>query len=898
MSDIVLERQTYILVASPEDRMFPADDLYPSDDLYPADMDRVSNIVAGTMQISEILCDRELSFGQLYATKFEVQVYDTEDLSGNYIVVIQEENNQSKIVFTGIIDSCKQDRLGYDRTIVAYDLAYSKSYMNVATWWENFWDNRAIATLKQLRESLLTYAGIKYEDVELINDTIPFTKSVSVTSMPFGTMLKMICELSCCFPHFTRKGMMEFIVLNDEEPVLLQDSDYEGENSTFEEYTTSAITGVQFYSSSGSIIHTEGTSINPYSVSNNLLVFNLSAQELATIGDAMLDYISELVYTPANIKMIIGTFTYKLGDYITTNNGNFYLLKNEYSGSQFVEQQLIAGGNESREQVGVEFNAPEAVIAETVDNLDEGVEDLYEYESDSQYYEEAIQEDYEEEQRKHIEEGDDYVESIVASTTGQEVWDTSGYNFNDDNSGYGAPTAEYDSTPVWSNQGYTIADIVYGTPRGSDYDVSDVGKYYLNEKNGTIWQLKDYGYNEGARVLLMKPIANGVADSYTYDWNIYPDVQVGGYYLDCEEGKIYQLTQNGQLYEWTLVKQCGKITVQLSTRITQTEEDIELQAERSDGLEASINVNAQNIALKVSKNDVINQINISNESITIDGAKINISGNTTFTATQSTANSAYNTANSASSSVSSLSNGLSTGTTTINGGCIETGTLSADKITSGTMSAGSYLSVGGTSNTTIRYNMIETGNIAPGSNFSTLGVGANGSNLSLIGSEVRFNVGGYLRGYWDSTGLSVPKLQVTEPASTTSSANVRFSSSSSGFLRYVSSGSSQRWKNSITINISEEIDPKKLYDLDVVEYKYNTDYLDNVLDRRYDQKLVGFIAEDVASVYPNACDFDENGFPSGWNSHYIIPPMLALIQEQNKRIEVLENKITQLEGGS
>ncbi len=74
----------------------------------------------------------------------------------------------------------------------------------------------------------------------------------------------------------------------------------------------------------------------------------------------------------------------------------------------------------------------------------------------------------------------------------------------------------------------------------------------------------------------------------------------------------------------------------LQTQITQNASDIVIEAtDRSDAdnvLQASITVNANNINLRVSKNDVINQINISSEGILIDADNIKISGSTTFEA--------------------------------------------------------------------------------------------------------------------------------------------------------------------------------------------------------------------------------------------------------------------------
>ena len=102
--------------------------------------------------------------------------------------------------------------------------------------------------------------------------------------------------------------------------------------------------------------------------------------------------------------------------------------------------------------------------------------------------------------------------------------------------------------------------------------------------------------------------------------------------------------------------------------------------------------------------------------------------------------------------------------------------------------------------------------------------------------------------------------------------------------------SSRRYKNSIAPIELQELDPHHLYDVDVVQFKFNTDYLKNEEDIRYDKPVPGFIAEQVHEQYPIAVELDENGRPDNWNDRYIIPPMLALIQEQNERIKALERR--------
>ena len=106
------------------------------------------------------------------------------------------------------------------------------------------------------------------------------------------------------------------------------------------------------------------------------------------------------------------------------------------------------------------------------------------------------------------------------------------------------------------------------------------------------------------------------------------------------------------------------------------------------------------------------------------------------------------------------------------------------------------------------------------------------------------------------------------------------------------SGSSKRWKNSIEDIHDEALDPHHLYDIEVKQFKFNKDYIQSETDQRYDTLVPGFIAEQIQDVYPIAVDInEEDGQAMDWNMKLIIPPMLALIQEQNERIKVLERRI-------
>lgn len=348
MTDIVSQRQTYILVAD-DTGLYPSENVFPSDELFPRGpgVVEITNIVAGSLKLNEKIADKIPQFGQMYASKFECKVYLTDDLKGKAIQVYQMNDGVYRAVFTGQIDSCKLDKVGTDRTIVAYDLAYTKGQMNVAEWWTEFWRTRETATLKQARDSMLDWAEITYEDVSLPNDSITITKTVDITTCTLTAMLRMMCELSYCFPHFDRTGELKFIFLNTdpEETVDLTDR-YEWAKSTFEDFITTDIDGVQFYDSGNQLKWTVGETSNAYPIKKNIFLYEKGTTLLNQIGNEILDYLKELAYTPSKVKMIVSDWDLHLGDWVHTEKGDFYVLSNTYSGSQLFEQTVEAKGQE------------------------------------------------------------------------------------------------------------------------------------------------------------------------------------------------------------------------------------------------------------------------------------------------------------------------------------------------------------------------------------------------------------------------------------------------------------------------------------------------------------------------------------------------------------------------
>jgi len=123
----------------------------------------------------------------------------------------------------------------------------------------------------------------------------------------------------------------------------------------------------------------------------------------------------------------------------------------------------------------------------------------------------------------------------------------------------------------------------------------------------------------------------------------------------------------------------------------------------------------------------------------------------------------------------------------------------------------------------------------------------------------------------------------------TSAANGFWVTSGSGRMTYTTA-SSQRYKHDIVDLVSiPEYDPKKLLNLPVRAFRYNEDYV-TPTDDRAEVLIPGFIAEEVDLIYPIACDYSETKGPESWNDRVILPAMLALIQDQETRIQALEGK--------
>ena len=107
-----------------------------------------------------------------------------------------------------------------------------------------------------------------------------------------------------------------------------------------------------------------------------------------------------------------------------------------------------------------------------------------------------------------------------------------------------------------------------------------------------------------------------------------------------------------------------------------------------------------------------------------------------------------------------------------------------------------------------------------------------------------------------------------------------------------SSSSSLRYKKDVEKLTNKELDPHRLLDLPVKQFRYKEGRPLQYKDMQ-DLLMPGFIAEDVAEIYPSAV-IHSDGEIESWDERRIIPGMLSLIQEQNEVIQELKAEIAEL----
>ena len=379
------------------------------------------------------------------------------------------------------------------------------------------------------------------------------------------------------------------------------------------------------------------------------------------------------------------------------------------------------------------------------------------------------------------------------------------------------------------------------------------------------------------------------------------------------DGISQTVSSNNGALESSINVQSGRITSEvtdrtnadatLSSRITQTAESITAEVSRATTAEGNLSSRIQMLPESI-------EIGLTNDLVGKDaGPYISLSwvdGNGTRHNTTPTGQIKLN------GSVVFRSQ-LVDGTTMINGANIMTGSITADKIEAGAVSAYEVETKYDEDNTWIQ---MTQGRIVFYNDIDPIGpIATDYTYASFIGvlnreDELARHVNSNFTKwqqemYTDDGDLYAGGMYVNPPRATGKTRIHVYSIYGTSIrdtavadVSDLDTESSARYKYDIAdLNIEDnpQLDPHNLYDLHVKQFHYNE--LSNVTeetDSKYRELAIGFIAEEVESIYPRAVQLDEYKRPNAWKSKYIIPPMLYLIQEQHKEIESLKKEVADL----
>lgn len=175
--------------------------------------------------------------------------------------------------------------------------------------------------------------------------------------------------------------------------------------------------------------------------------------------------------------------------------------------------------------------------------------------------------------------------------------------------------------------------------------------------------------------------------------------------LSNEGGKILYVDSNGKLH---VIGDGIGIDITKNDSITSINADVNgLRTDVSNKVDSTTfeqTASSLNLAIKskVDTDKLIAQINASKEGIKILGEKVDITGSVTFNSFSSDLQSSINIISSNASDAKNKTDGLANGTTVINGGCIQTNTIDANKIKTGSLVVGDNVSINSNGEATIK----------------------------------------------------------------------------------------------------------------------------------------------------------------------------------------------------
>lgn len=362
--EVIFNRQT--IIEFPDNPDLP--DITPEDE-------GSGGIADGSMYVDEVLYTERYTIGVCNANRFEVELYNYPMIDkGTKIHVyqiideVEGEEPVNKDIFTGYVDTCLTNRGRQEdsKKVTAYDALYYYAKTDVAEWWEQEYDTAVAKPLGHLREDLLDYLSIPYEDVTLANDSITIRQTQQLNKISFKDMFNYIIQLNATTPTVDRDGTVRFISTTTERTPIAIDSVYAQNTSEFDTYNVPKYKGVRITNSAKNITAKVGSSKGSYDITDNLLIMNKGQASLDEIAQNIYDVIKDVTYRPAQIDMIYNQLDIKVGDRVTIGNKEYLVCENTLSGSLLVEQHISSIGENSFSDTSTKYDAGKVAMQQEI----------------------------------------------------------------------------------------------------------------------------------------------------------------------------------------------------------------------------------------------------------------------------------------------------------------------------------------------------------------------------------------------------------------------------------------------------------------------------------------------------------------------------------------------------
>lgn len=342
-----------------------------------------SNLLSDNLTITENLCSEEqLHYGRCEGNMFEFEMeYDPKSYAGQIFdayLILDDMDELPFPIGRYIIDTETASNDRNSKSITAYDIMYVLNTLDITYWYYN--EITFPITVKQMRDSLLSYVSQEQETVSLVNDNAVIETSPwdGETDITFEMVMPALLEPNGVFGSINRNGLFTYISLDavDQSETYpskntfpsrnLYPKSIKGKNYyidphliksdiMWEDYTCRAMDLVQVRNKAGVVI-TEyplpgrESFNNVYVIQNNPIMECFSTSTLESVIINFASKVGKVSYRPCDANILMD-LSLEVGDAVTLTNTDgqkipTFILKRTMTGIVDAFDEIEATGYE------------------------------------------------------------------------------------------------------------------------------------------------------------------------------------------------------------------------------------------------------------------------------------------------------------------------------------------------------------------------------------------------------------------------------------------------------------------------------------------------------------------------------------------------------------------------